>query len=151
MPRFSFAIAEGFDAAGALVNVESIVTRAPHVLPDQLATFTGPVKRRTLDHAVQRNGTATVTWQWDVMSPADFNALILAIFGGFTAASAFVTIVTLDEMGNYTTFNAVVDKPHPGADYRLSEGGWIRDLRLMFTLDGTTGGFSAGFSFGFEV
>ncbi len=130
MATFSFAISAGHNVASP-TNVESIVSNPPHILPDQLATYTGSVKRRTIGGSVQRNGAVKVVWTWDLISRADFNTLITAVFGGFTSSSAAVTIVTLDETNQYARFNAYADKPHPNEDYTIATGGaYLLDVRL---------------------
>ena len=134
MPECSFAIAVGHDAASP-ANVETIVSEPPHVMPAQLASYSGPVKRMLRSGATRRDGFISHRWTWDYMSRTDFNALITALFGGFTVSSAAVTIVTLNEAGNYAAFNAYVDKPVPDEDYRIADAGggyWLLDVVLRF-------------------
>ena len=150
MPECSFAIAPGFDAANP-PNVETIVTHPPHILPDQRVPFLGPVVTRLGSRHVRRDGFIPHVWGWDFMNSADFNALMSYVFGSRLVASAEMTIITIDEENNYTTFNAIAEKPHPGEHYSISPGGWIRELRVPFVIVSSTGGFDAGFDSGFEV
>src|SRR5687767_8041149 len=112
-----FAIEPGHDVT-APTNVETLTTNPPHVLEDQPIPLTGPIKRRTLNHAVQANGAIVHAWVFDVLTRAEFNALIVHVFGDFLTESAEVTIIGIDETGNYGGFNTTVNKPIAGQDYR---------------------------------
>lgn len=146
MPDFSFAISAGHDVASP-ANVESIVTDAPTVLPDQLVSYLGDVKETALSGKSRRDGTINHRWTWDYMSVSDLNTLIMTIFGNFTTASKAVTIITIDETGAYSKWNAYVDKPHRGEDYTIATGGnFVRDLVLTFTDLTSIGEFTVEFS-----
>lgn len=149
--QLSFAIEPGHDVT-APTNFEDIATDLfAHILPDQPVALTPLLKRRTLNNAIQANGKVTHVLTIDVCTRASFNALILHIFGDFLTDSAEVTLISIDETGNYGGFNATVSKPVAGQDYEISEGGFIRNLRLTFFDTQVNGGFSVGFSLGFRV
>lgn len=150
MPECSFCLAPGWDDP-APPNVETVVPHPPHILPDQRVPYLGPVVTRLGSRHTRRDGLIAHAWTWDFLRPGEFNALMSYVFSSRQTASANVTIITIDEENNYTTFNAIAEKPHPGEHYRISEGGWIRDLKLPFVIVSSTGGFDAGFDSGFEV
>ncbi len=150
MPECSFAIAPGWNV-NSPPNVETIVTHPPHVLPDQRVPYLGPVVTRLGSLAVRRDGAIGHFWSWDFLSTADFNLLMSYLFGSRLVASVEATIITIDEFGNYTSFNALAEKPQPGEHYSISPGGWIRELRVPFVIVSGLGAFDAGFDSGFEV
>lgn len=150
MTLMSFAISNGSNIPSP-ANIETLVTHPPTTLPDQQAAFLGGVETILASGASRRDGRIDHVWTWDMMSRTDFNTLMTFLFGGRLTNSAAVSIITLDEEGNYTAFNARVHKPHPGTEYSASPGDWIRDLRLRFTGLVTYGSFSSDFSLDFEV
>lgn len=112
----------------ALANVETIVSYPPHVLPDGAIPLVAPVRRRTLDQAVQRNGAIRAEARWDLFSQDDLNALILHIFGDYTTASKAYYASWLDETGHYSPFAVTFERPVVSEHYQITIGGWRREI-----------------------
>lgn len=113
--KYSYAIASGYSQT-VLDNVEDICTTAPTSQPLEW----GSVERRTLDHAVQYNGTVSALWKFDAISRADFDTL-LTYLGDVTIGSAPVTIRTRSPLDRWGLYNAVMVNP-------MSKKGWERAI-----------------------
>ncbi len=151
MTDFSFAISAGHGVSSP-TSVESIITYAPHILPDQWVPYLGNNKRRMGSGASRRDGLIEREWRWDFMSVTDLNALIMAVWGNFTTASVAATIITLDETGRYARFNVYADKPHPQEDYAIVPGGVnVNDVAMPFRVIASLGEFTAEFTDSFTL
>ena len=143
------ALATGRDAT-VLTLVENIITYAPQGKPIPL----GSVRRRTLNQAIQSNGTVVVTWYFAAMRWTDFQTLILFIFGSWTTESADLTVDTRGQDNLFHRGNVVADRPVEGTDYQRRAFGDVEDLTLTLRdfqeLNGG-GGFSTGFDLGFTA
>lgn len=124
-----FAI--GTTLAG-MVNLSTYVTIPPNILDDGEAPLLGGAATRAQDATLYRDGWIRHNWRLDLESRADYNALIYGVFGGFTTASKTVYITTISEDGYYSPFLCKVDKPYPSENYRVTLGGWVRDLTMPF-------------------
>ena len=129
MPEDYFAIGASL---AALANVETILTTtlAPHVLPDGLIPLMGPVRRRTLDNAVQRNGAVDVSLRWDQMRKSEFDTLVTTYWGNYTTASTTGFISWLDETAyiganNYSPFSCELERPYIGDHWQTNNGVWM--------------------------
>lgn len=120
MPRHYFAI--GTTLAN-MVNLETYVAIAPHVLPANLTPLSGPVKTRIMDASARRDGWVNSLWSWDRLSFADWRALVHNVMGGFAVASRQLYITTIGEDGYYSPFLCVVDKPYPQGELQPAIGG----------------------------
>lgn len=116
--KYSYQIGAGHDAT-SLANVEDIVSHAPTSQPLKW----GSVTRRTLNQAVQYNGTVSALWKWDAISRADFDTLLSYLGSDLTVGSANVTITTRDPLDNFTTYNAVMVNPLSGDGWQRAVGG----------------------------
>lgn len=137
MATFKYSIAVGWDASpGALDNVEDIVTHPPTSQPLPL----GSVRRQTLDHAVQFNGTVSAFWKWDAISRADFDTLLTYLGSDLTVGSAHVTIKTRSPLDRWTIYNAILVNPQSGPDWSRGIGGYgaAEPLTLEFIIDSQT-------------
>lgn len=130
MAETPFAIAVNHDQT-SYTFIEDLWGDPPSVMPDQTVSEMLPIKRRTLDGHVQRNGSRTLEWLIEHISIASFNTYLDTIFSG-GVASKNVTIVTLSEQGIYIPCNAVADRPVRGEDFTYWHGGDVRDLRQRF-------------------
>jgi hypothetical protein len=125
MPESYFAV--GATLAG-MVNVETLVSAAPTVLDGGSVPFAGATKRRTLSGRTRRDGAAVGVWVFDVLTRVEYRALLLALYGNFTTESRALFVTSVDEMGYWSAFEAVVEKPYRGEDSRDSNADWMRDV-----------------------
>ena len=126
MPDFYFAI--GATLAG-LTNVEVTITDAPNLIPDGLIPLLGPVRRRTLDSAIQRNGAIDVPLRFDQMRLSDLDTLITTYWTNYTTASVSGFVSWLDEtarggVNNYSPFSCELERPIVGENFQLHDGIW---------------------------
>lgn len=127
-------LTESFFAIGAslaaLANVETALRFPPHVLdPTTRIPLLGPIRRQTLDRAVQRNGAASVAMTWDMVRDDALQAFIVATWGGYTTASKALYASWLDESGHFSPFAVTLERPLQGEHYTLSNG-WVQQLRI---------------------
>ncbi len=133
MPDGYFAI--GSTLAG-LTNIEATAPTAIFHALSQRIPLQGPVARRTLDNAVQRNGSIDVPLACDSMKLSDLDALILAHWSDYTTASATLFISWLDETArngaaHYSPFSCELERPVEGQHYQVSANGyWARDVQI---------------------
>jgi hypothetical protein len=120
MATYEYAIAIGFNAS-TLTNIEDLIDTAPASQP----LPAGSVVRKTMDRVSHVNGAQMATWEFAALSYDDF--YILSQYFGQA-----VTVTTRDGVRTFATFNAYVNLPQPGDDYRLAAGG-VEGLRM--TLD----------------
>ncbi len=149
MAIYEYALATGHDAT-SLTNIETIITTAPVGKPIPL----GSVRRLTLNNKVQTNGTKIVQWFWGAMSFTDFDTLITYIFGDYDTETANMTIDTRGRDNVMHRGNVVALLPIEGEDYKRRDHGNVEELTITFRQFeevGGGGGFSTGFSLGFEA
>lgn len=116
-----------------MVNIETVVSVPPTILDDGAAPLSGAVATRTGSGNTRRDGYIFHNWRLDLAFRAEFNALITSLTGAhFTAQSRNLYISTIDETGYYSPFLCAVDKPYPQDNYRLSNGGFLRELVVPF-------------------
>lgn len=127
MPDDYFAI--GTTLAN-MTNVEATATTAQfHCVPDGLIPLLGPIDRRTLDNAVQRNGAIDVELRCDSMLLSDLDTLILAVWGAYTTASYTGFISWLDitariGAANYSPFACELGFP----TWVSNQGVWAQEV-----------------------
>lgn len=148
MAIYEYAYARGFDQT-SLANMEDAFGRYPQAKVIPL----GSVRRQTLDHNVQTNGNIRIEWTFGPMRKADFQALIIGLFDDWVTENSDLTIDTRGPDEVMHRGNVVAHRPIEGTDYTRQAGGDVDDLKL--TMDGWEeidggGGFSTGFSLGFE-
>ncbi len=146
MAEYNYAFANGHDQT-SLTNVEDVISYAPKGIIIPL----GSVKRRTLNKYVQWNGTKVVKWVFAAMSWADFEALILALFGDWDTENALLTIDTRGRDEVFHRGNVVAERPVEGTDYTRQEYGDVEAFTLTLNdfQEVADTGFSIGFSLGF--
>jgi hypothetical protein len=116
-----------------MINVQTIVTLAPHVLPTGRIPLLARNKERALSGRIRRPGRVDGSLQWDGLSLEEFNALIYALFGDFVTASTERALSVLDETHHYSPFLVTLEKPQEGEHYELSSGGaHVRNLRVPY-------------------
>lgn len=149
MAIYEYALAVGHDQT-TLTNIEDIISDAPVGKPIPL----GSVRRLTLDNHVQTNGTKIVTWFFKAMSFTDFDALISYIWGDYETETANLTVDTRGRDNVFHRGNVVALLPVEGEDYQRRDHGSVEDLTItlrQFEEVGNGGGFSTGFTLGFEA
>ena len=143
MPENYFAI--GTTLAN-LQNIEAVINYPPHVLPGMRIPLLGPIRQRTLDHSVQRNGSIDVPIQFDVLSGSDLNTFILEYWGDYLTASVSLFASWLDEtayrgQNNYSPFSVELERPVIGEHYQDTNGTWRQQIivpGLNWTLQSNT-------------
>lgn len=120
-----FAIAANGTLA-SLVNVTTLTTYDPTVLPEYLTPLLGKVKRRTLSGTARNVGYIESQLVFDILRWSDYRTFMNAIFGGFETASKAVALTLLTTDNYYTPFLGKIEPPTftPANDY------WIRDVRF---------------------
>jgi hypothetical protein len=138
MAIYQYAIAQGHDAV-SLDNIEDIISHAPTAQPLKR----GSVKRRTLNQAVQRNGTIPLEWNWAAISRADIDVLLSYLGTDLEVGSGEVTIRTRGPRDNWITVNATMDNPESGDDWERGIGGHgaADPFKLPFTVIGRAAGY----------
>lgn len=149
MAIYEYAYARNHDQT-TLTNVEDAFNRYPQskVIP------LGSVRRQTLDKNVQSNGNIRIEWFFGPMSKTDFQTLIIGLFDDWATENSDLTIDTRGSDEVFHRGNVVCHRPIEGQDYTRQAHGDVDDLKL--TMDGWQeidggGGFSTGFSLGFEA
>lgn len=148
-PLYSYALAVGSDQT-SLTNVEDLISPAPvgKIIP------LGSIRRRTLNQQVHTNGTVVIEWFFGAMSFTDFSVLMLYIFGDWVTENMDLTIDTRGSDENFHRGNVTANRPVEGEDYIRRDHGSVEGLRLTLRdfqeIDGG-GGFSIGFTIGFEA
>jgi hypothetical protein len=136
-----YAVAAGSDLA-SLVNIETLLGKPPFSLPDRRIPLLASNGRRTLNQALQRNGSINVKLPVSFVTQTNHNAFVYSVFGGFTVASKAVVLSAIDETGYYSPFTAELDRPIEAENYQVSPGGvWLIEYELPFnnlTLQSTT-------------
>ena len=132
MTFFYFAV--GASLAG-LTNIESTIDTPPHTLEDGWIPLLGPIARRTIGQTVQHNGAIDVPLRWDVLTHAEFNTLIAALFGNYLTGYAQLYASWMDETAagnpyNYSPFTVTLERPYPGSHYNVHDSGNIRNLAI---------------------
>lgn len=148
MPDYNFCISAGHDVASP-TNIETLFTDtdAPSVLPDGLVPYLGDVKTRAGSGKARRDGNVIRKWRWPSMLHDDYNALVMAVWGNFTTASAAATIITIDETRRYAKFNVYADKPHHGENFVSATGGYyIADVEMEYLVIESLGEHTAEFT-----
>jgi hypothetical protein len=138
MAQYSYAIGAGFDNA-ALDNIEDIVSHAPMTQPLKR----GSVKRRTLNQAVQRNGSIPLTWEWAAISRDDIDTLLTYLGSDLDVGSAEVTITTRGPRDTWVTKNAIMTNPESGDDWERAIGGHgaAEPFAIEFMVIGSADGY----------
>lgn len=135
MGFYEYALKAGSSAA-TLDNIEdtfiSILNSPRHYPPTAELVPLGSEVTITLDQQAHIDGTPVVRWHWAVLPYAAFAHLMNTYLGGFTTASAAVSIRTRNEQNGYSNYNAVMVRPMPEQDYRRGRNGWIMDLTITF-------------------
>lgn len=138
-PLYSYALSSGLSVATP-ANVESLIQYPPTIGEDGLLpAILGALPERMLDGSVQYNGNVRHKWHFGYLSAVDFSALINRALGGFTTASANVTIITKHVPDTYARYNAIVYQPQPGGensqgDFLRARGGGVYQLTLTFLI-----------------
>lgn len=127
MPEAYFAI--GTTLAN-MVNLETLITYPPHVLPGARIPLLGPVTRRTLNNAIQRNGSIDVPILIDALIESDLDTLITTEWGGYTVASAALYASWLDETGHYSPFAVTLERPIVGEHYQDVNKRWRQQITI---------------------
>jgi hypothetical protein len=131
MTNAYFAI--GTTLAG-MANVETWLTVPPHILENGPAPLLGGTLTALASGATRRDGFASHSWTLDLASRSDYDAFILNATGAhYTAQSRGVYISTIDETGHYSPFFAYISRPYPRESVRVTVGGWLRDIGVLFT------------------
>ena len=152
MAEDSFAYGLGWGVAAPLINIETVVTDPPFVDPEDLVPILlGDIRRQMADRSIQVNGITLIFWRWESMSQDDLNLLIFALFGDFSTAWADLSIDTLTEQGVFAAYDVKAERPRPGEHYDTNNYGWIENLVLPLYVENAQGGFTDGFTVGFEV
>jgi hypothetical protein len=125
MPDSYFAI--GTTLAN-MVNIETVIPHAPHVLPGAYIPFMGPVKRRVASGASQRNGSINVPIQIDIARHADLTTLVNTYWGDWETSSADLYVSWLMEDGFWAPFNVRLDRPYIGQDYEHANKRYLQRL-----------------------
>lgn len=153
MTTYDYAIAIGHDNTAGLQNIQTLIGTAPTTNSDQLVPL-GSTQRKTLDQNVHTHGTKIIRWKFAAMSFEAFNTLIMT-FLSFEIENADVTLYTRRRDETFGYYNAVMHLPTLGRDYQedtaVNGSPAIRDLQLTFSIVSTFGGFSSGFSSGFNI
>jgi hypothetical protein len=131
MSDIGFAV--GFDQT-TVALFDTIIEDQPSLMPDEIAPSLGSTPQRTLDQHTHYNGTPRLDLRWEWLSRANFNTLIIALFGAWDVGSVELTLQTLNEAGNYGLYNVVAEKPQPKTHYQHFFGGDIRDLRIPIAI-----------------
>lgn len=117
-----------------MTNVETYLEVPPNVLEQQPAPLLGGTLTALANGATRRDGFASHTWTLDLASRAHYDAFLLAATGAhYTAQSRGVYISTIDETGHYSPFFAYISRPYPRETMRVTFGGWLRDIGVVFT------------------
>lgn len=100
-----------------MVNIESVVSIPPNVLPSQGGAYTplqGQIARRVMSGRTRRDGDQNGAWMFDYFDNdmTDIMSLNVAMFGSLTVASRQLYVVTLDEFGRYSPFMCYVVAPY---------------------------------------
>jgi hypothetical protein len=118
-----FAIAPDENPAN-LINVEMWTGLPPHALPDRAVPLTGKIRRRALSGMARHDGQIDGALTFDLLERRRFNALMVAVFGGFTTPSRRAAFTLIDEAGCYSPFSGVIDKP----TFEIAPGGLLRAI-----------------------
>lgn len=139
MAQYSYAIGAGFNNP-SLDNIEDIITHAPMAQPLKR----GNVKRRTLNQAVQRNGSVPLDWSWAAISRDDINVLLMYLGSDLDVGSAEVTITTRGQLDTWVTKNAIMTNPESGDDWERGIGGHgaAEPFTIEFVVIGTADGYT---------
>lgn len=117
-----------------MANVETWIDVPPNILENGPAPLLGGTLTTLASGATRRDGFASHTWTLDVESRAQYDAFILNATGAhYTAQSRGVYISTIDETGHYSPFFAYISRPYPRESVRVTVGGWLRDIGVLFT------------------
>lgn len=115
------------DSLASMVNVETIVSQAPHIVTGHNASpmsLSGGVKRRLLSGRLIRNGLKNGAWGFgDGFLQSDKNAFDLYVFGGYVTSSIQKYVITLDDTNHYLPFQVYIDKSYVGDTYSLTDFG----------------------------
>lgn len=138
MAQYNYAIGAGFDAA-SLDNIEDIITHAPTAQPLKR----GSIERRTLNQAVQRNGTVPLDWNWAAISREDIDTLLSYLGSDLDVGSADVTITTRGPRDTWVTKNATMVNPEAGDDWERGIGGHgaAEPFSIRFFIIGSADGY----------
>lgn len=152
MPVESFAYSLTWGQAPPHTNIETVVTDPPFVdAEDLVPILLGDVRRQMADRSIQMNGVTLIFWRWEYMSRTDLNLLISTLFSDFSTGSVQLTINTLTEQGVYAAYDVTAERPLPGVHYDVAAYDWIENLAIPLYIEAAIGGFTSGFSSGFEV
>ncbi len=127
MPFCYFAI--GTTLAN-MANVETAMEFPPQVRDELRIPLLAPVRRRTLDNAVQRNGSIDVPLRWDILKLSALNTFITSYWANYTTSSAALFASWMDETGNYSPFSVTLERPLQGEHYRIQDPVWLQELRI---------------------
>jgi len=129
MVSFYYSIATGTDLAN-LVNVEAIISKAPHSLQNQAIPLLRPNAQRVLSGALQRNGKIVTPLPFSYLSQVDLEDFIVTIFGSYTTASKACVVSAIDTSNNYSPFRVTLDNPLAGQDFETVNSTWQREVRI---------------------
>lgn len=122
-----FAI--GTTLAG-LVNVETLID-APQVLDAGRIPSLPPVKTRGLDAVPKLDGWINSRWIVDATLDTQRIAFNTAAYGDQVTAGRRMFISSLDDMGFYSPYYAVIDRALEAVDYMLARGGvYVRGMQV---------------------
>lgn len=129
MPFYYFAL--GTTLAN-MANLETTLSGEPppHVLEGGRIPLLGPVVRRTLGQAVQRNGAIDAPIRFDTMRWSSLNTLITTYFTNYLTAYAALYASWLAEDGYYYPFSVTLERPYEGEHYRLVDGVNVREIAI---------------------
>ena len=129
--------AVGTTLAG-MVNVETLISTPPTVLPDYGGApmpLLGGAARRTVGGKLRRSGNAVGAWGFPTLDDdfTDLNALLVALYGGYTTASKELYVSTVDTTGHYSPFRCYVDAPYSGDTLDFGVNDHPRNARVLLT------------------
>jgi hypothetical protein len=118
------------------VNIETLTGgNAPHIFDGGLVPLIAPVKSMTGSGGARFDGFINASLRFDYLTKAEFNALIVGVFGLWTVGSVERYLIAKDESECFSPFLAHIIRPQPRTtdgqgDYEKIDYGDVQNLEI---------------------
>jgi hypothetical protein len=132
-PLYDYQIADGYDSAGSLVNIEAITPSGDRAFaaPQAFSSFAPGVLRIRADGLSYLAGFQSFIWLFSVLTRAQWQHLQDTYSTGGNSYTGKVTVRSRNIDGTYTNYNAIINIPIlPDLDRQFTA---YKQVRIEFT------------------